>query len=81
MELGAYMVALREGRGLSQKEVAERARKRRPDVQGVLQHTISRWERGAAVPSSEQLSAWLDGLDATDEERLRALDRDRRLAA
>lgn len=80
MEVGAYMATLRQRRGLSQAEVAQRARARRPAVPGVVQTTISKWERGVYIPDAEQLEAWLVALDATPEERLAALDNERRAA-
>lgn len=47
MELKEKLAALREGRGLTQGEVAAEA--------DVARQTVSRWERGTAVPSMENL--------------------------
>jgi DNA-binding transcriptional regulator YiaG len=44
-----YIVRLREGLGLTQKEFAERV--------GVDKMTVSRWERGTVRPSTEALKA------------------------
>jgi len=44
-----FIVSLREGLGLTQKEFGERL--------GVDKMTVSRWERGAVRPSAESLRA------------------------
>jgi transcriptional regulator with XRE-family HTH domain len=72
--LGAYLRAARASRGLSQTELASRA--------GSYQAAISEIEADLrTVVSAALLASILHALDATDEERLRALDLAGTLAA
>lgn len=47
MELGEKLTALRKEKGLSQKELAE--------MMLVSRQAVSKWERGEAVPTTENL--------------------------
>lgn len=60
-DLSRALLALRERAGHSQARVAE--------ASGLPQSVISRIESARAIPSSEQLTALLDGLNATPAER------------
>lgn len=64
-ELGAELRRLRAGAGLNTREMAERT--------GVSNANISFWETGKRLVPLERLTAYLDALSVTDDDRERVM--------
>lgn len=64
--IGVWLRDLRECRGVSSSDLAARM--------GVTRQAVWRWEDGSRGISAGTLAVLLDMLDATDAERLKALD-------
>jgi transcriptional regulator with XRE-family HTH domain len=64
-QLGAELRSIRTLAGLSQRDVVQRA--------GISQSSVSRMERGDALPTRAEALAWLTAVEADEEARRRVL--------
>ncbi len=76
--LGDFLRTLRQRRGLSQAEVAERGQNL--GGTGFFQTALSAWEAGNRRPDARQLSILLDVLDASNAEKVEAINAARDVA-